>query len=224
MNDSAILYLLQIASPSLPVGAYSYSEGLETLVEKRIIANKNQLKCWLEQELKYGAIRLEAALMLRSYQSFKNDNLRELTNWNHWVSAAKETKELRQQSWQMGQSLLKLLGDCDEELQKVGNVFENNCNKAIAFGIGAAHWQIETKATVIGYLSSWATNLINAGVKLIPLGQTTGQQILLSLHPLIMQQTAEILLIKNEDLNSCGWGLAIASMGHENQYTRLFRS
>ncbi|MBR8828972.1 MAG: urease accessory protein UreF [Gomphosphaeria aponina SAG 52.96 = DSM 107014] len=220
----SLLYLLQLASPSLPVGAYSYSEGLETLVFNGIINNQENLRNWLENQLKYGAINLEAALMLRAYQSIAHQNLATLTSWNNWASAAKETKELRQQSWQMGQSLLKLLMDCEPELKTVASAMNLPCNYAVAFGIGAAYWQIEPRATIMGYLHSWTANLISAGVKLIPLGQTAGQQILLGLQNIIIETTEEILTLKDEELQSCGWGLALASMSHENQYTRLFRS
>lgn len=84
--------------------------------------------------------------------------------------------------------------------------------------------QINQEAAILGYLRSWATNLINAGVKLIPLGQTAGQRLLLDLHPNLSQAAQEILTLDDDDLYGCGWGLALASMAHETQYTRLFRS
>lgn len=108
-TSHALLCLLQLASPALPVGAYSYSEGLETLVNTGTIGNEQSLKHWLEQELRYGAIRLEAAVMVRAYQSAQLDDTQALGYWNNWLSALRETEELRQQSWQMGRSLIRLL-------------------------------------------------------------------------------------------------------------------
>ncbi|MGK7872534.1 MAG: urease accessory protein UreF [Xenococcaceae cyanobacterium] len=221
---SEYLYLLQLASPALPVGAYSYSEGLETLVDNGVIDNNEKLWYWLEQELRYGAIRLEVAVMLRAYQIVCSGDLEALGAWNAWLSAAKETEELRQQSWQMGQSLLRLLVNLQPQLQSIGSVVGSPCNYAVAFGIAAAHWQIDSSAAVMGYLHSWASNLIGAGVKLIPLGQTAGQQLLFSLRDFLIQVTEEVLELEDEDLSSCGWGLALASMAHETQYSRLFRS
>jgi urease accessory protein len=222
---------LQLASPALPVGAYSYSEGLETLVDIGTIENEQSLKHWLEQELHYGAIRLEAAVMVRAYLSAQQSDTETLGYWNKWLSAARETEELRQQSWQMGQSLMRLLLKMRHHqtrnfpsLQTLANAAGDPCNFAIAFGIAAAHWEIEAPSALLGYLHSWATNLITAGVKLIPLGQTAGQQLLLELHVNLHSATQEILALEDDDLNSCGWGLALASMAHESQYTRLFRS
>jgi urease accessory protein len=227
----ALLCLLQLASPALPVGAYSYSEGLETLVDIGTIENEQSLKHWLEQELHYGAIRLEAAVMVRAYLSAQQSDTETLGYWNKWLSAARETEELRQQSWQMGQSLMRLLLKMRHHqtrnfpsLQTLANAAGDPCNFAIAFGIAAAHWEIEAPSALLGYLHSWATNLITAGVKLIPLGQTAGQQLLLELHVNLHSATQEILALEDDDLNSCGWGLALASMAHESQYTRLFRS
>lgn len=228
LQNLTLLNLLQLASPTLPVGAYSYSDGLETLVENDVINNSKSLKHWLEQELSYGAIRLEAAVMLRAYRSVENNNFDDLGYWNAWLSAAKETAELRSQSLQMGNSLIRLLLDLQHpdatSLQELATAAGYPCNYAIAFALGAAHWQIDITSATLGYLHSWASNLIGAGVKLIPLGQTAGQQLLLDINSNITIATPKILTLEDDDLCSCGWGLALASMAHETQYTRLFRS
>jgi len=224
IDSSHLLSLLQLASPALPVGAYSYSEGLETLVENGMIENELSLKHWLEQELRYGAIRLEAAVMIRAYQSAMLGDIETLCYWNNWLSAARETEELRQQSWQMGRSLMRLLLELQPQLASVINAVGTPCNFAIAFCIAAAHWKIDLSNALPGYLHSWATNLITAGVKLIPLGQTAGQKLLLELQVNLRCATEEILALEDDNLNSCGWGLGLASMAHEIQYTRLFRS
>ena len=97
-------------------------------------------------------------------------------------------------------------------------------NYAIAFGVATHYWQISQDAAVLGYLQSWATNLVTAGIKLIPLGQTAGQRILMNLQTHIIDATAKILVLTDDELSSCSWGLSLASMAHETQYTRLFRS
>ncbi|MEA5605698.1 urease accessory protein UreF [Nostoc sp. UHCC 0252] len=224
LTDSHLLSILQLASPALPVGAYSYSEGLEMLVENGTIANHTNLKDWLKAELLYGAIRLEAAVMVRSQQSAKMNDLESLCRWNLWLSAARETEELRASSWQMGRSLIQLLGKLEPQIIPIANGVGNPCNYAIAFGIAIAHWQISIQAALLGYLHSWASNLITAGVKLIPLGQTAGQQLLLDLQPLFSTAALEILALEDDELACCSWGLSLASMQHETQYTRLFRS
>ncbi|NEP10543.1 MAG: urease accessory protein UreF [Symploca sp. SIO2C1] len=227
-----VLNLLQLASPGLPIGAYSYSEGLETLVEVGVIDNQENLTEWLEQELRYGAIRQEAAVMVRAYRSVVNGDQISLSYWNAWTTAACATKELRSQSWQMGNSLLQLLLNVQHPdktsspivIEDLAGAVGTPCNYAIAFGIAAAYWQIALPEATLGYLHSWASNLITSGVKLIPLGQTIGQQLLLNLQPNVSSAAEEILHLEDDALSSCGWGRALASMAHETQYTRLFRS
>lgn len=227
-NLQTLQRLLQLTSPALPVGAYSYSEGLEWLVDQGTIDNESQLRAWLLQELAYGSIRMETAVMVRGYRA--NADLPTLLHWNAWLSAARETEELRLQSLQMGRSLLRLskaLQDREStspELIEIWEQLQTGCNFAIAFGLTANLWHIPLEAATLGYLHSWATNLISAGIKLIPLGQTTGQRLIFQLQPQIESATQSILLLKDEDLCSCGWGLALASMAHEIQYSRLFRS
>jgi urease accessory protein len=227
MNNK-LLHLLQLASPTLPLGAYSYSEGLETLVEQLKIKNPTNLFAWLEQELIYGAIRIESALMLKGYQGLIDNQLDIIIFYNRWLTASKETKELRQQSWQMGNSLVKLILNLLEEdrwiLPEVKKILGQECNYAIAFGIAAALWEIDRESALLAYLQSWATNLISAGIKLIPLGQTTGQQILYKLNNIILRESQSILSLSDDQLYCCSFGLGLASMNHENLYTRLFRS
>jgi urease accessory protein len=227
----SLLRLLQLCNSSLPVGAYSYSEGLETLVDRQAIASAEDLQQWLSQELTWGSIRVDATLMLRAYQAVKAQDAETLQYWNVWWSAARETEELRLQSWQMGRSLLKLfLALTDErstsaqQWSGIQDLTQCNCNFAIAFGVVAATWQIESISATMGYLHSWTMNLVNAGIKLIPLGQTAGQQILINLESIITEVSEAIDLVKDESLESWSWSLSLASMTHETQYSRLFRS
>ncbi|MGL5033769.1 MAG: urease accessory protein UreF [Microcystaceae cyanobacterium] len=218
------LSLLQFVSPALPVGAYSYSEGLEWLVDQEIIANGIALESWLNLELKQGSIRLETAILLRAYQSILEHNLEDLSYWNDYLSASRETLELRQQSWQMGQSLRKLLLDLFPEMAYLFTNLSPRCNYAIVWAIAASCWRVEPQLILLGYLQSWVSNLVSAGVRLVPLGQTTGQKILGNLQPQLITTSQELLSLQDEDLQSCSWGLSLASMNHESQYTRLFRS
>ena len=224
VNDLALLNLLQLTNSALPVGAYSYSEGLEYLVFCGTIKDEPSLSHWLEQELDCGAIRIEAAIMVRAYRAAKLGNLEALGYWNAWASAARETEELREQSCSMGRALTRLLQQLQPELMPMINACGTPCNYAIAFAITAANSLFTDKSAVLGYLHSWATNLISAGVKLVPLGQTAGQHLLLNLHNSIIRATETILALKDDDLSICSWGLTLASMAHETQYTRLFRS
>jgi urease accessory protein len=226
MNHIALLALLQLTSPALPVGAYSYSEGLETLVDRNLITNAEQLQLWLTESLTTGSIGIEAAILPRTHRAWVDRDLDQLAYWNNWLSATRESYELQQQNWQMGRSLLKLMRDLQlpVEWSVLTKALGENCNFAIAFAISAALSQIDERTTVTGYLYSWASNLVSAGVKLIPLGQTAGQQLLQNLCTPMMAAADRALVLPDEDLFSCNWGLALASMAHETQYSRLFRS
>ncbi|MEO1131886.1 MAG: urease accessory UreF family protein, partial [Cyanobacteria bacterium J06639_1] len=168
LSATPLLNLLQLASPTLPVGAYSYSEGLETLVETGTIANAAQLQNWLTCELTWGGTLIDAAIAARAYRAVGQDNRDRLRYWNQWWSAARETEELRSQSWQMGRSLTRLLPELDPNVTPWLEVVGLPCNFAIAFGLAAAHWQVDVESALPAYLQTWAGNAIGAGVKLIP--------------------------------------------------------
>ncbi len=219
-TNSNLLRLLQLASPALPVGAYSYSEGLESLAQTDRLNSAEQLKHWLIQELRFGAVRVEAAVMLRSHRATLHPTPQTLHTWNQWLTAARETEELRSQSLQMGRSLIRLVKDLQIDVALV----PEQCHFAIAFGFVAASWEIDESIATLGYLQSWTTNLISAGIKLIPLGQTAGQQLLLELGTEIETAIPDIMNLEDDHLASCGWGLSLASMSHETLYSRLFRS
>jgi urease accessory protein len=230
---SALLRLLQLTSPALPVGAYSYSEGLEWAIDRGQITSASQLQDWLTQDLRWGGIRIEGAVMVRVYRGIEAGDHGAVSHWNQWLSASRETEELRRQSWQMGRSLLRLLEDLELEDLALGNegldlgidrLDLTPCNFAVAFGIVAHRWQIPIEEALIGYLQSWSSNLISAGIKLIPLGQTAGQQLLLNLSPALVEASRSIPALADDELRSSNWGMILASMGHETQYSRLFRS
>ena len=224
LTPESLLRLQQLASPILPVGSYSYSEGLELLVETSAISNADTLKDWLIQELKFGSFTIDGAILCRAYRAVESNNWEHLTYWNHWWSAARETHELRQQSWKMGQSLIRLLRSIDPTMKPWLDHLEQPTNWTLVFGAAAAHWNIDLQATLLAYGQSWASNLIGAGVKLIPLGQTAGQQILLELLPTIVTMSDRAMVIPDTELCSCSWGLALASSQHEEQIVRLFQS
>ena len=222
MHESiALLKLLQLCNSSLPVGAYSYSEGLETLCFQAQLTTASDLEHWLKAELCHGSILMEGAVMIRGYQAATDPELRNY--WNHWYTASRETEELRLQSLQMGRSLLKLLLNLEPDLG-INDLDPRSCNYCIAYGLAASHWQIDLQTALLGYLQSWGGNLVNAGVKLIPLGQTQGQQLIANLGEAIAHSTAQVLQWRDEDLESNSWGLQLASMNHETLYSRIFRS
>ncbi|MBP0010672.1 MULTISPECIES: urease accessory protein UreF [unclassified Roseofilum] len=224
MQDSVLLSLLQLASPSLPVGAYSYSEGLETLVEQGKITDETALEQWLRDGLRLGSIRLDGAALIRGGEAMQKRDYAMLRYWNHWLLATRETEELRQQTVQMGRSLGLLLQTLVPDLAPILQELGPEWSYPLVFAISTQSWQISPANALLAYLQSWVSNLITAGVKLIPLGQTTGQKLLFQLHPHITAIVPEILALEDDNLYSCSWGFSLYCMAHETQYTRLFRS
>jgi len=223
-DNSALLRLLQLASPSLPVGAYSYSEGLETAVDQGAVIDAASLRTWLDDALHYGGVRVEAAVLVRAYEARISDDDEAVRYWNEWLTAARESEEIRLQNHEMGRALLKLLAEIEPPPTGIALLLAAQCNFAVAFAIAAAHWHIARDAAVVGYLQTWTANMINAGVKLIPLGQTAGQRLLWDLQSAIEDVARVAAMIGDDDLVVSNWGQALASMQHETQYSRLFRS
>jgi urease accessory protein len=195
-------------------------------VEGGWITSANGLDQWLRESLATGSIGIEAAILRRAHRAWQTQDLTQLAYWNDWLSANRETMELQHQNWQMGRSLLKLLQDLDDRQNwaAIQTAIGAECNLAIAFAIAAGLGSIDEQTAVLGYLHSWASNLVSAGVKLIPLGQTAGQRLVLNLSEPIVATGDRSLILPDEQLFSCSWGLSLASMAHETQYSRLFRS
>lgn len=241
LNPIALLSLLQLSSAALPVGAYSYSEGLEFVIESGRITSATELRSWLTRELTHGSVRVDGAAMLRAHRAVMTDDRAAIAHWNAWLAAMRETSELRRQSEQMGRALADLVRSLDPEIapwldaasrldshdrpeMRDSTMIETEIQFAIAFGIAAARSGIDERSSAIGFLQSWVTNAIGAGVKLIPLGQTDGQRVLRALDGAIGRAATFAIEAEDDDLETSGWGLSLASMQHETQRVRLFRS
>ena len=238
-NSLQILRLLQITSPALPVGAYSYSEGIEYLCSNGTIQTEADLCDWFQREMSFGFITTEAAIALRAHQAMISNDIAALNYWNNWLSATRESEEVRLASWQMGQSLMKLwwqLPDGQNDQSSIRkairellptakeNAQGKGCNYAIAFGIVAASLEIDVSNTAAGYIYGWLSNLVSAAVRSVPFGQTTGQQVIFKLSSNILNGSQLALKRLDNELEWCGWGASLACANHETQYSRLFRS
>lgn len=199
--------LLQLASPTLPVGAYSYSQGLEAAVEAQIVKDAASAERWIGDVLEFSIGRMEAPVL---WQMMHGEDLNEL------FIASRETAELRAETLQMGHSLCRLLEELGfTDLPKGDVAFPT------AFAIAARRWSIEPRAALIAYLWSWLENQVMAAVRTVPLGQTAGQKMLLSLGDRLDRMADDA--VKAEFCNFVP-GLAVLSSRHETQYSRLFRS
>ena len=225
-TDLALARLLQLASPALPVGAYSYSQGLEAAVEAGLVRDAASALAWIGDVLAYAVARSEAPLWWRLHAAWSANDLERVSHWNELFLCTRETAELRAETLQMGYSLQRLLleiGAFDApSLQQLRGVAEIAFPAAFAFAV--VKWEIPARSALIAYLWAWLENQVMAALKSVPLGQTDGQRLLLTLAALLPGIADEACAIGDDDLCNYTPGFAILCSRHETQYSRLFRS
>ncbi len=226
MSGLALARLLQLASPALPVGAYSYSQGLEWAIEAGTVKDEAGALRWIGDQLEWNFGRYEAPLLLRMMDAWKvgaDDTAREL---DERYLASRETAELRAETLQMGHSLRRLLDDLRELPHAfVAQIAVSPTPTFLHVWSGlAATWQIAPPDALTAWLWSWAENQTMAALKAVPLGQAAGQRILLELGGRIPAVVERALDTPDENFSNFAPGFAIACARHETQYSRLFRS
>jgi len=220
-RDLALARLLQLASPALPVGAYSYSQGLEAAVEAGIVRDAASAERWITGVLEFSVARMEAPVFLRLCDAWRAGDAAKAAHWNALFLASRESAELRAESAQMGYSLARLLGEIG--LGGGPGAWEEASFPA-AFAYATARWEIDVRDALIAYLWAWTENQVMAAVKAVPLGQTDGQKVLLALGEAITSVARRAGTLADDELGNYAPGLALLSARHETQYSRLFRS
>lgn len=223
VNDLAVYRLFQLISPSLPIGGFTYSQGLEWAVEAQWVSDRTSMQGWLENMLMNSVAILELPILERYDQALKNNNQQQLASLSELLYSSRETKELRAEEKQRGQALYTLLKQLDIYHDSF-DFADSEPNQLLGLCVAARHWGIEIEQLKQGYLWSWAENLIMAGVKLVPLGQTDGQRALIQLSELFPKALDRAVSIEDWMIGSFTPSISIASSLHETQYTRLFRS
>ena len=229
MNASSlqIARLLQLASPALPVGAYTYSQGLEWVVESGVIRDETTAGRWIADLLQQGIGRYEAPLVASLMAAWHAENTPEIERMNDEFLASRESAELRAETAQMGFSLARLVRDLrDPRLAIVQDTLAGLGETAFPTGWSgiAAIWQIAPAGAVTAYLWSWAENQVMAALKAVPLGQASGQRLLAELGGMIPAIASAALELPEAEWSNFTPAFAIACARHETQYSRLFRS
>jgi urease accessory protein len=218
--------LLQLASPALPVGAFSYSQGLESAVEAGIVRDAASAQRWIGDVLAFSLARMEAPVLLRLIAAWQAHDNAAITHWNALFLASREAAELRAETAQMGYSLARLLPNLIEA--SASNLAQLAALEEIAYPTAYAcavtQWEIDSSQALIAYLWSWLENQVMAALKAVPLGQTDGQKILLTLGGRIAEIAEQSAQIADDALGNLAPGLALLASRHETQYSRLFRS
>lgn len=222
----ALVRLLQLASPALPIGAYSYSQGLEWMVDRRAIHDAATAGEWIGDVLEHVIAQGEAPVLWRLLEAAAQRDPVQFAEWNAWYRASRESRELRAETEQMGTSLVRLasdLGVLDDVALRMADDMAPVALPA-AFALAASALSISAEAALTGYVASWLENQVLAAMKALPMGQVAGQRLLHALGARIPQVVARAKIQAADDIASFAPGLALASAFHEAQYSRLFRS
>ena len=212
--DPALLTLTQWFSPSYPVGAFSYSHGLEWAIEADDVTDAVGFQHWLRDILTYGAGRSDAILLAGAYRCKTADDWQEL---NDLAIVLAPSKERLMETQLQGQAFARTTSD-------IWSVDLSDLTYPVAVGVAARVLELPLEQTLVLYLQAFASNLTSAAMRLVPLGQTEGQTVLAAMAS-VCTEIAEIAQSQGiDDLGTCSFLADIASMKHETQYTRLFRT
>ncbi len=221
------LQLMWLASPALPVGGFSYSEGLEAAVEAGLVHDEASAAAWLADQLPLLLARSDAAAMADACTAWAAHDEPAARALNDWVSQTRETAELRLQTEQMGRSLLEWLKNspqaADARLPQLA-AMSPAPTWPVAFALAATLAGASARDALLAFAWGWAENLAQAAMKAVPLGQAAAQRMLTLLAAHIPAAIDTALSAPASDRQAFAPGLAILSARHETQYSRLFRS
>jgi urease accessory protein len=225
LPPASLLQLIWLASPALPVGGFSYSEGLEAAVDAAWVQTEADVGRWLVDQLHLSQARADLPALAQAVLAWRAGDAERLRALNEWVLQTRESSELRAQTVQMGRSLLEWLRNHDGM-----DPAQLACCEALAptyplaFALAAASTQASVRDCVLAYAFGWAENMTQSAIKSVPLGQSAGQRILALLAADIPAAVERACELPDEERQAFSPMLAILSSQHETQYSRLFRS
>ena len=226
VSAASLLQLMQLASPALPVGGFSYSEGVEAAVEAGLVCNEADAATWLCDQLHLSLARSDLAVCARAFKAWQRRDAQTLAELNDWVTTTRETSELRQQTQQMGRSLcewLKNRGEVDDRVAQL-KALAPAPTWPVAFALAAAQTGAPLREALLCHAFGWAENMVQAALKAVPLGQSAGQRVLAALTADIPAAVDRAMALPDSARQAATPMLAILSAQHEAQYSRLFRS
>ena len=228
LNQHSFLQLMWLASPALPIGGFSYSEGLEAAINAALVTTETEAVNWLVQQLHLTQSRGDMAVIAQAVAAWQQNDLRRVAALNQWVRTTRETSELRLQTEQMGRSLTDWLrnryADAPEHHALIAWLAAQDASYPVAFAFAAFCTGAAPRDALLAFAFGWAENMVQAAIKAVPLGQTGGQRILARLLQAIPAAVDSAIALPDDQRQAFSPMLAILSAQHETQYSRLFRS
>lgn len=226
VSPTALLQLMWLASPALPVGGFSYSEALEAAVDSGRVTGEADASRWLRDQIELALGRSELPLLAQALSAWQAGDARRVRELNDWVLTTRESRELRAQTEQMGRSMVEWLKNRGEPDDRVATLAALSPAPSwpIAFALAAAQTGAPRREAALAYAFGWAENMVQAALKAVPLGQSAGQRILAALVAAIPPAVDGALTLADDERQTFSPMLAILSTQHETQYSRLFRS
>jgi len=221
-STTSLLKLMYLVSPALPIGAYAYSQGQELAVDEAWLSSTDDIIDWIHGVMEHSIATNDAAVLAIHYDAWLNNDRETLDEWNTFLMAGRETKELLLEDEQLATGLLRVLQTHNIDI--VPEHFSNKPSFPLLFALAGVKWQIPKNDLLEGFLWSWLENQVAAATKTVPLGQTQAQKILMAILPHIPELVEKALAMPEDHIGAGLPGLALASSLHERQYSRLFRS
>lgn len=226
MDRAALYRLLTWCSPAFPVGAYSYSHGLEYAVEEGLVKDRESLAGWIGTLLSHGSGMVDGALFCASWRAATVRDLVGLEHVTELASAFRSTREIALESTAQGEAF-SIMAQTTWNVPLLSELTEGRGVRVVypvAVGVACGAVGIPLDPALQAYLHAFAANLVSAGVRLIPLGQADGQSAMVSLESMVMTSAQKAMETPLDELGTATPMIDWASMRHETQHTRLFRS
>ncbi|SDD25452.1 urease accessory protein [Cupriavidus sp. YR651] len=224
-----LISLLHLASPALPIGGFSYSQGLEAAIDCGLVSDATSAERWIRDNLIHVQSQCEAPVWLLLHRAWKSNDMASVRRWNDWFHATRETAEMRLETEQMGWSLAKLVGQMawGDDAQRAALASLSPVCLPTAFAAACVALDIDARDGLAAYAFNWAENQVAAAIKAVPLGQVAGQHILRGLHRAVLDAVDEAARradAQPPQISTFSPMLGLLSARHETQYSRLFRS
>ena len=225
LPGASLLQLIWLASPALPVGGFSYSEGLEAAVDRAGVTSEAAASDWLVDQLQLSLARSDLAVIARAVIAWRQGDTATVADLNAWVLQTRETSELRAQTEQMGRSLLEWLRNHHTATPaQIAACAAMQPTYPVAYALAVAETEAGVRDALLAFAFGWAENMTQSAIKAVPLGQSAGQRILARLAAAIPAAVEQAMQLPDADRQAFSPMLAILSAQHETQYSRLFRS